>query len=302
MKAKTIKAVLAKKHAELVTSIEDEHVRKLVRKNSIVTGGAIVSMLLGEKVNDFDYYFLDMETVMAVSKYYVAKFIELNPDKQKPRVVIDGDRVRIMIQSAGITSEEQDSPYQYFEQSEDPTDATNYVNEIMEILQAEEPAPGKPKYRPTFLTDNAITLSDKVQMVIRFYGDPKEIHSNYDFIHATCWWSSKDGHLELPAAALQVILARELVYNGSKYPLASLIRARKFIQRGWSINAGQYLKMALQISNLDLNNIEVLEDQLTGMDVAYFQQVLNYIKKRQEEDNDFKLTSSYLVEIIDRMF
>jgi len=300
MKAKTIKAVLAKKHAELVESIDDEHIRQLVRKNSIVTGGAIVSMLLGEKVNDFDYYFADIETVMAVSKYYVAKFIELNPDKQKPIVVTTADRVRIRVQSAGVTSEGQESQYQYFEAA-DPLEATNYVNEIMGIVK-DDIAPDKPLYRPTFLTDNAITLSNKVQLVIRFYGEPDEIHTNYDFIHATCWWRSKDGHLELPAVALQTMLARELVYSGSKYPIASLVRARKFIQRNWTINAGQYLKMALQISELDLNNIEVLEDQLTGMDVAYFQQVLDYIKDKQEKDTSFKLDSAYLIEIIDRMF
>lgn len=310
MKAKTIKAVLAKKHAELVDSITDEKVQKLVKKNSIITGGSIVSMLLREKVRDFDYYFTDKETVVAVANYYVNKFKELNPDKKVPQVVVKEDRVRIRIQSAGVTSEEQESEYQYFEQSEDPTDATNYINEVMGILgdhEAEDredkgSKEDKLKYRPVFLSDNAITLSDKVQLVIRFYGSPEEIHSNYDFIHATSWWRSKDGHLELPPAALQAILARELVYCGSKYPLASLVRTRKFIQRGWSINAGQFLKMSMQVNELDMNNIDVLEDQLTGMDVTYFAQVLDYIKGKQDEDADFQLTSAYLIEIIDRMF
>lgn len=50
MRAKTIKSILQKKHNDFVASIEDEKVRELVDKNSIVTGGSIVSMLLGEKV------------------------------------------------------------------------------------------------------------------------------------------------------------------------------------------------------------------------------------------------------------
>lgn len=158
------------------------------------------------------------------------------------------------------------------------------------------------KYRPVFLSDNAITLSNKVQLVIRFFGTPEEIHSNYDFMHCTSYWVAKTGELVLPAVALEALLTRELVYNGSKYPLASIIRTRKFIQRGWSVNAGQYLKMCLQLNELDLENIEVLEDQLIGMDAAYFKQVLDYIKNRQEEDPEFKLTSAYLIEIIDRMF
>jgi hypothetical protein len=36
---------------------EDEQVRKLALENTIVTGGSIASMLLNEKVNDFDIYF-----------------------------------------------------------------------------------------------------------------------------------------------------------------------------------------------------------------------------------------------------
>ena len=52
MKAKTIKAVLRKKIDAWLASIEDESVRTLARKNTIVTGGCIASMLLKEKVND----------------------------------------------------------------------------------------------------------------------------------------------------------------------------------------------------------------------------------------------------------
>lgn len=300
MKAKTIKAILTKKHNDFVASIQDEEVRELVKKNSIVTGGSIVSMLLGEKVNDFDYYFTNKETVLAVTHYFVDKFNQFNPDKEpKPVVVEDGDRVRIRIQSAGVASEGQESEYQYFE-TVDPTEGTNFVDEAMNILEQETDE--KPKYRPIFLSDNAITLSGKIQLVIRFYGEPEVIHENYDFVHAMCYWRSENNHLDLPSQSLEAIITHELVYHGSKYPLASVIRTRKFIQRGWTINAGQYLKMCLQINELDLKDINVLEDQLTGMDAAYFHQVLGYLKEKMEKDENFKLTSAYLIEIIDRMF
>lgn len=301
MKRKTIKSHLAKIHKAFVESIEDDNVQNLVRKNSIITGGSIVSMLLKEPVNDYDYYFANKETVEAVAHYYVNKFNELHPDKEiKPRVVIEEDRVRIRIQSAGVASENDPLEYQYFE-TRPEEEAGDYLDEAFKTT-SESTDEDKPAYRPIFLTDNAISLSNKIQLVIRFYGSPEEIHDNYDFVHAMNWWRSDDGHLELPPKALEAILAKELVYHGSKYPLASLIRARKFIKRGWSINAGQYLKMSLQLGELDLKNITVLEDQLIGMDAAYFNQVIELIRKRQEEDNDFKLTSAYLVEIIDRLF
>src|SRR3546814_10845460 len=74
MKAKTIKAILAKKFNSFASSIEDEVVRKLVEKNTIITGGCIASMLLGEKINDFDLYFTDHATTKAVAEYYVKRF------------------------------------------------------------------------------------------------------------------------------------------------------------------------------------------------------------------------------------
>lgn len=304
MKTKTIKAILSKVHKQFVESIEDERVRELVKKNSIITGGSIASMLMKEKVNDYDYYFTNKETVEAVAHYYVNKFNELNPDKKiKPSVVIEGDRVRICIQSAGIVSEgNDDSNYQYFETVPDPTVAEAYVEEVLDTIAEEKNDSTKPKHRPVFLSDNAITLSGKIQLVIRFYGSPEEIHENYDFVHAMSWWRSEDGHLETPQQALLAMMAKELIYNGSKYPLASIIRARKFIQRGWNINAGQYLKMVLQLGEMDLNNQKVLEEQLTGMDVAYFYEVLNKLRERMDNDKDFKVTSTYLIEIIDRMF
>lgn len=303
MKAKTIKAVLSKVHKEFVASIDDERTRDLVKKNSIVTGGSIASMLLGEQVNDYDYYFTNRETVLAVANYYVNKFNKLNPNKTiKPQVVLEEERIRIRVQSSGVVSEGDDSEqYQYFETVPDPTVAETYIDDVFDKVKDENKEDENKQYRPIFLTDNAITLSNKVRLVIRFYGSPEVIHDNYDYVHAMNWWRSEDGHLELQSKSLEALLTKELIYHGSKYPLASLVRSRKFIQRGWSINAGQYLKMVLQLNDMDLTNPKVLEDQLTGMDAAYFQEVLCKLRKKLDEDKDFKVTSTYLIEIIDRI-
>src|SRR3546814_6021471 len=82
MKAKTIKAILAKKFNSFASSIEDEVVRKLVEKNTIITGGCIASMLLGEKINDFDLYFTDHATTKAVAEYYVKRSEEHTSELQ----------------------------------------------------------------------------------------------------------------------------------------------------------------------------------------------------------------------------
>ncbi len=310
MKGKTIKALLAKKFNSFAASIEDEAVRKLVEKNTIITGGCIASMLLGEKINDFDLYFTDHATTKAVAEYYVKRF-EVKKRNGIPCAIFVDDtegRIRVVVKSAGVASEDgADADYQYFEGQPDG-EGGDYVSEVMgdagEIEDAREEtheaalgAEGN-DYRPVFMSTNAITLSGKVQIVLRFYGEADTIHENYDFVHCTNYWTSKDGELTLRQPALESLMCRELRYVGSKYPVCSVIRLRKFIRRGWVINAGQILKMLMQVSELDLTDPAVLQDQLTGVDSAYFIELMGKVK----EKDPTKVNAAYLVEIIDRMF
>jgi hypothetical protein len=314
MKAKTIKAVLRKKVDEWLASIEDEQVRSLAADNTIVTGGCIASMLLKESVNDFDVYFRDHATTLAIAKYYVERFKPAAANGIACRISVTDDelgRVSIVVKSAGIASDAgTDKPYEYFE-AKPEGEATGYVSEIMrdagdiqETYESTEQAAqqaeddGKPKYRPVFLSTNAITLSHRLQIVLRFYGEPDQIHENYDFAHCTNYWTSKDDALVLRQPALEALLARELRYVGSKYPVCSIIRLRKFIARGWTVNAGQILKMVMQVNELDLTDPVILQDQLTGVDCAYFCEVMAKVKEKDPE----KVNAAYLVEIIDRMF
>lgn len=307
MNRKRVNRILAAKHEEFCASIKDSKVQRLVKKNGIITGGSIVSMLLGEPISDYDYYFLNLETVEVVANYYVKQFIELNPDNNiQPTVRKVDKRVKIFIRSAGIVADgEGDADYQYFEQGPDET-AEQYVERMADIttdgiVREQKDDDDKPAYRPIFLSSNAITLSNKVQLVIRFYGKPDKIHKNYDFIHCTNYWTP-DGGVVLNQHALETMLSKQLFYCGSLYPVCSVFRTRKFLKRGWTINAGQLLKMAFQISELDLTDIETLEDQLTGVDAAYFFQVIDYCKERMEKDKDFRITLPYLVSIIDKIF
>lgn len=329
MKTKTIKLVLRKQIDAWVESIEDPLVQALAKDNTIVTGGCIASMLLREKVNDFDLYFRTYEAALAVARYYVTKFeIKKKTGIHCKISVTDGDggdpketgtsedRIKIVIKSSGIASDDgTDKPYEYFESSaegaggdyahevmtkgEDIEDAFETTKEDARKGGADEIADnGRPPFHPIFLSSNAITLSNRIQLILRFHGSPDEIHSNYDFQHCMNYWTSWDGALVLRPEALEALLTKELRYVGSKYPICSLIRLRKFIKRDWTINAGQILKIAMQVAKLDLTDHKVLEDQLTGVDVAYFVELVNKLK----EKDPTKVNSAYLIEIIDRMF
>ncbi len=310
MNRRLIVKILKAKHENFLESITDEKVKKLVAENSIITGGAIASMLLNEKITDFDYYFLNQETVEEVAKYYVKKFNEAHPDLDIPPVVrVRGNRVDIYVKSAGVVSGAGDDDYQYFENLPDEVGQTYFEKTVAaadeenaEHMETMDKKDEKDKYRPVFLSSNAITLSDKVQLVIRFHGTPEEIHKNYDFIHCCNYWTAHDNKIVLHPAALESLLCKHLQYQGSLYPLCSVIRTRKFLKKGWYINAGQYLKMCFQLSELDLTDINVLEEQLTGVDAAYFHQVIAYCRKKQTEDPEFKVTAPYLISIIDKIF
>src|SRR5690554_4037878 len=283
-----IKKQLQNKLNSWLDSIDDPVVQKLASENVIVTGGSIASMLLGEKVNDYDVYFRDIKTTEAVAEYYVKKFLEKNEgyDIEVRRETIknikdeEEDRVTIFVRSGGVASDE-DNQTDYMDQEDQPEPEENGL------------------YKPIFLSQNAITLSDKFQIVIRFYGEPDQIHSNYDFAHAMNYYDYKEDHLELKPEALECLLSRTLVYRGSLYPIASLFRTKKFIERGWRISAGEQLKIAWQISELDLTNKDVLREQLTGVDQAYLSQLISALEQIDDKD---KLNSTYVGSIIDKIF
>lgn len=257
-------------------------------------------------------------------------------EEQRVNGIVKGPqpaRVRIVVKSAGIAGATEQKDYQYFEglaptdeaaasesyvdaalgtvpaegEITDPTEPSTYEGNI-EALD-NEPAPKldeakdkkekRGKYRVLFVTSNAITLSDKIQLVLRFQGEPDEIHTNYDFVHCTSHWTSWDEKLTLRPEALECMLTKELRYVGSKYPICSLIRTRKFITRGWTINAGQFVKMAYQVSKLDMNDPMVLEDQLVGVDSAYFSKLIQQLK---EQPDPTRVDGTYLITIIDKIF
>ena len=332
MNKRVIKSVLKKKFNDWVLSIKDENVKKLIEKNTIITGGAIASMLLKEKVKDYDVYFTDKETTKAVAEYYVEKFNKSKGGTFKNRlgynikaIVVDGkdiedktpefmsqyanqlkcpshmiqnvdpDRIKILIRSDGVAGEDinLDVPFEdYMERVEDGDELPE------EALKDDK----KEKYRPVFLSSNAITLSERIQIVIRFHGNVEKIHKNYDYVHCMNAWTSENNKLHLRQDALESLITKNLVYNGSKYPVCSVIRMRKFIKRGWYINAGQIIKMLFQISKLDLTDVAMLEDQLVGVDSAYFTNFIDVLRKKFEENKDFKLEEQYVNTVIDRIF
>ncbi|MFA6619414.1 MAG: hypothetical protein WCT23_10150 [Candidatus Neomarinimicrobiota bacterium] len=336
MQGKNIKKHIKNKIKDWADSVQDEEIKNLILNNTMVTGGAIVSLLQDEEPHDYDIYFRDKESLKKVATYYVNKYIEKAGEKgnyqpivqecfwsEKPHwnnefntkgrwVVINDNlkqevkdeinqeeiRLRIFIKSNGAVGEEY-NPHSDID--EDYKRACAILNQKIKENNKTSKENIEP-YSPTFMTNNAITLSSKIQVVMRFYGEPEDIHKNYDFVHCTCCYRSWDNELDMPARALEAIINKELYYVGSKYPLCSVIRTRKFINRGWVINAGQYVKMVLQLNDMDLTNLHVFEEQLIGVDSAYFGHLIWCIKQEKKNDPNFNPDSTYLIKLVNDVF
>lgn len=304
MKIKTINKVIRSKMFEWLGTIDDKKLREDVKDNLLVSGGSITSMLLKEQINDFDVYIQDMDVLLRLANYYCEG------------KVLDGRKkmyyLRNHIQECGIMISSEDlSDEEFLEeissvQTERVVRYRNLKSDQVKLdiqsqgLRYDIDEDSKDKYIPVFLSQNAISLSNDLQIVLRFSGDAEQIHSTFDFIHATNYYTMKDG-LVTNVQALESTITKELLYQGSKYPLTSIIRMKKFLLRGWSINAGMMLKAMFQISLLDLTDPDVLEEQLIGVDIAYFSELIKKIRERSADNNN-EITSDWINDQIDLVF
>jgi hypothetical protein len=294
MQIKTIQKTIQNKINEWLESITDETLRKAVKENLLVSGGSITSMLLNIDINDYDIYIKDMDVLLKLVQYYAKPFsIEVLDGRQK-QGYLDSLRKQYNIP----IENELNGAYVVAIKSLKDDQIKIYVEKSGGIKVNEDKSEDELlKYIPLFFSPNAISLSNKIQIVCRFHGDAEAIHKTFDFIHATNYFTFENG-LVTNIKALESIITKQLYYQGSFYPLTSIIRMKKFIKRNWNINAGEILKIMFQISELDLHDPEVLEDQLIGVDVAYFNLLIDILRGIEPTS----LTSAYLNTIIDRVF
>lgn len=292
MQVKTIRKIIKVKLEDWLETIEDQKLRSKVKDNILVSGGCITSLFQGQPVNDYDVYIQDMDVLFELAQYYCGKD------------VLDGRKRKQYIKSKYPDYDESNPFWMDSDEKYAPEDLVRLLSLKDNQIKLDIPSTGIRKdlvegkrYQVAFLSQNAISLSDDLQIVLRFNGNAEQIHKTFDFIHATNYFTFEDG-LVTNIEALQCILTKNLKYQGSLYPLTSIIRMKKFINRGWSMNAGEILKILFQISELDLKDIQVLEEQLIGVDVAYFATLIEILRNTNPE----KLDSHYLNTIIDKVF
>lgn len=276
-----------------IETIQDEELKDKVRTNVVVAGGAITSLLEGETPNDYDVYIKDFDVLVDLANYYAELWNKDGRHKSKVTIQVDGHepesdpkdrKVICYITSNGVAGDK-----------EEISKASAGTEENIKVEEDEVA-----DYRPVFFTDNAISLKGKIQLVLRFWGEPEKIISSFDYVHCTNYFDRGEQNLHISKDALMSILNKQLKYVGSQFPICSLFRMRKYMERGYTISAGEILKMSFQISKLDLTDIDVLREQLIGVDTTYMIALVDRLEQAQEED--VNIDYSYVVQLIDEIF
>lgn len=288
---KTINATIIKKMDDWLSSIKDISLKEQLRKDIIVTGGCIPSMMRGEKINDFDIYIKNIDTLYNVIKYYTT---DMSDELTIVRKSTSHEFGKTVIHTKFPTNSEMINSDQHVDFKEIDTPEQTYGIFIPSdgIIKKTYKKKKLKKYLPVFLSENAITLSNKIQIIIRFWGEPEVIHKNYDFKHATNYWTYDTG-VVMSIEANEEIRMKHLNYIGSKYPLSSLIRMVKFLKRGWKVNISTIVKICINLNDFDLTDQVTLKDQLTGVDLQYFEIFFNKIAAGENID------TTYLMKVMD---
>jgi len=332
MLEKTMKVILTKKIKDWLSGIDNPDVVSAIKKDLVITGGCFTSFLQNEAPKDYDCYFKTKQTTKLVAEYYVDKWNEAHKgqvnrlDHEVKVFVLDGaeptpefleyyhvekiqdsasrmvantppERIKIIFPSDGVVGDPK-----AVRADEELGTAPENIGELDETDANEIIEKEVRNYFPVFLSTNAITLSDGIQVIVRFYGEPSDIHETFDFVHTKAYYTYHDSKLVIDKEVYEAVINKTLIYTGSKYPVCSIFRVRKFIERGWHINAGQLLKMCMQISELDLMNIDVLEDQLVGVDSLYFMNLIHQFQQMKLKNPEWILTTDYVVSVIDKIF
>lgn len=109
--------------------------------------------------------------------------------------------------------------------SEDPS----YKNEVA-IYDEKYRDVGGPS--GMLITENAVTLKNKIQLITKHYGTPSEIRSTFDFMHCLPYYDSRDDKLYISREQYDLNVNKKLKIN-NKYSQTTH-RENKFLKRGWT--------------------------------------------------------------------
>lgn len=98
-----------------------------------------------------------------------------------------------------------------------------------------------------------------------FYAECSDIFKSFDFTLNMGAYDFAKEEFVLHESFMHDNASRRIVFNpDTTYPIISMLRVNKYIERGYSISKKEMFKVALAVNNLKIGTWEQLEDQLSG--------------------------------------
>jgi uncharacterized protein YggL (DUF469 family) len=119
-------------------------------------------------------------------------------------------------------------------------------------------------------------------------GGTKNIFERFDYTICMGAYRFEDETFVLHDDFLQHLAQRKLVFNPKTlYPINSLIRSKKYMNRGFNMSNVETLKIALTIHALDLSTKSNLKEQLEGIDTLFLKELSDYLANNGESEYNF---------------
>lgn len=232
-----------------------DEIREKIRGKFFLAGGTLSSILTNEEVNDYDIYFTEYEALDAYMKAIAKKYDDIT---WKPRYV-----------------------YRNSNNKNGEVTITTTVMDVSDDLYLQGVS-NDPNYSSCddsiFISENAVTFENKFQVIFRFIGEPEVITEQFDFDHCCAYIKHEcNKGLVVPNHTIKSLMTKELKVRGTKYPIDTIHRSRKYIERGYTLDIVEMLKLVMAINDLSLRDTMVFRDQMIGIDALYLRAFIETI-------------------------
>lgn len=236
--------------------LDELSVRKeLLLASSYFSGGLITSVCRKEKIKDYDLFFEKGDVLAKVVQHYIKyhawgeKFaVEVVKDELNPKL----HRAAIVPTTAKVS-----------------TDA--FINSFNRVAKEHNWKNKKDNVYPVFLSHNALTLSNDVQIIFRFIGEPEEVFTTFDFEHCKTYWRPAplgvaSGKTCFSGNSLECLAKGELLYTKqSRFILSAMSRMAKFVKRGWEMPPNSLVSLASSAAEVNWKDPKKLKEELLGI-------------------------------------
>jgi hypothetical protein len=253
----------------IITYIGEKRFYTDIVPNLYLAGGAITSTIANEEPSDFDVFFsteLALQQVLT-TLHNNTKVLDKLKFSFKDDLTVPG------LVLGGLSSADE-----AMSDDEAITWANNHI-----------------KANPTkvagivYISSNAITFKNGLQLTFRFLGRPEAVFNTFDYEHCKVYFRLSPLREQEPVFcgdSLRAIATRELLYTGnSRFVLSALARMTKFSNRGWRTHSSLLFKLMQNAMTIDWTSLAVVEQELNGfygITPAQVAEILSQLKKKEK--------------------